>query len=29
VGLIWLVVAVLAFNWVWREGVKKFSAVGT
>ncbi len=28
VGLIWLVVAVLAFNWVWREGVKKFSAVG-
>jgi ABC-2 type transport system permease protein len=24
----WLVVAILLFNWVWRRGVKRFSAVG-
>ena len=24
----WLVAAVLGFRWVWREGVKRFSAVG-
>ena len=28
VGAAWLVIAILLFNWVWREGVKKFSAVG-
>jgi len=26
--VIWLIVAFLLFNWVWREGVKRFSAVG-
>jgi ABC-2 type transport system permease protein len=25
---IWLVIAVLLFNWVWRNGVKRYSAVG-
>jgi ABC-2 type transport system permease protein len=24
----WLVVAIVLFNWVWRRGVKRFSAVG-
>jgi len=28
VGAAWLVLAILLFNWVWRAGVKKFSAVG-
>jgi ABC-2 type transport system permease protein len=28
VGIIWLVIALLAFKWIWREGVKQFSAVG-
>jgi ABC-2 type transport system permease protein len=28
VGIAWLVIAILAFNWIWHEGVKKFSAVG-
>jgi ABC-2 type transport system permease protein len=28
VGALWLVVALLVFKWVWREGVKRFSAVG-
>jgi ABC-2 type transport system permease protein len=28
VGIIWLGIAILLFNWIWREGVKKFSAVG-
>ena len=28
VGLIWLVIACCLFTWVWREGVKRFSAVG-
>jgi ABC-2 type transport system permease protein len=27
-GLIWLAVAFVLFRWVWREGVKRFSAVG-
>jgi len=25
---VWLVVAIVTFNWVWRQGVKQFSAVG-
>ena len=25
---IWLVIAIALFNWVWRKGVKRFSAVG-
>lgn len=25
---IWLVISLLLFNWVWREGVKRYSAVG-
>jgi len=28
VGSIWLAVAALLFNWVWRNGVKRYSAVG-
>ena len=28
VGTIWLVVAISVFNWIWRNGVKRFSAVG-
>ena len=27
-GLIWLIIAVTVFNWVWRNGVKRYSAVG-
>jgi ABC-type uncharacterized transport system permease subunit len=27
-GAIWLVVSISVFNWVWRNGVKRFSAVG-
>src|SRR5687768_3742552 len=27
-GVIWLVVSITIFNWVWRNGVKRFSAVG-
>jgi ABC-2 type transport system permease protein len=27
-GIIWLAVAFMLFRWVWREGVKRFSAVG-
>jgi ABC-2 type transport system permease protein len=27
-GGIWLVVSITLFNWVWRNGVKRFSAVG-
>jgi ABC-2 type transport system permease protein len=27
-GLIWLVLAILLFRWVWREGIKRYSAVG-
>ncbi len=28
VGSIWLVVAIVVFNWVWRNGIKRYSAVG-
>jgi ABC-2 type transport system permease protein len=28
VGAIWLALAVILFNRIWREGVKRFSAVG-
>jgi ABC-2 type transport system permease protein len=28
VGAAWLGVAIVLFNWVWREGVKRYSAVG-
>jgi ABC-2 type transport system permease protein len=27
-GFIWLAVAILVFNWIWRNGVKQYSAVG-
>ncbi len=27
-GLVWLVFAYLLFRWIWRSGVKRFSAVG-
>jgi len=27
-GLGWLVVSLVFFRWVWRNGIKKFSAVG-
>ncbi len=27
-GFIWLLVSFFVFNWVWRKGVKRFSAVG-
>jgi ABC-2 type transport system permease protein len=27
-GIIWLIVAIVVFNWVWRNGVKRYSAVG-
>ncbi len=27
-ALVWLVVSYLLFTWTWREGVKRFSAVG-
>jgi len=28
VGMIWLIVAISIFTWIWRNGVKRFSAVG-
>jgi ABC-2 type transport system permease protein len=28
VGCAWLVISILLFNWVWRNGVKRYSAVG-
>jgi ABC-2 type transport system permease protein len=28
VGSIWLIVAISVFTWIWRNGVKRFSAVG-
>jgi ABC-type uncharacterized transport system permease subunit len=28
VGLVWLAVSFALFVWVWREGIKRFSAVG-
>lgn len=27
-GIIWLIVAISVFNWIWRNGVKRYSAVG-
>ena len=27
-GVLWLTVAIFLFNWVWRNGVKRYSAVG-
>jgi ABC-2 type transport system permease protein len=27
-GLIWLVISIVLFNWIWRNGVKQYSAVG-
>jgi ABC-2 type transport system permease protein len=27
-GIIWLIVAISVFQWVWREGLKRYSAVG-
>ena len=27
-GIIWLVITTVLFNWVWRNGVKRYSAVG-
>jgi ABC-2 type transport system permease protein len=28
IGTVWLVISIFLFNWVWREGVKRYSAVG-
>jgi ABC-2 type transport system permease protein len=28
VGGIWLIVSIVTFNLIWRNGVKRFSAVG-
>ncbi len=28
VGSIWLVVSIVVFNWIWRNGIKRYSAVG-
>jgi len=27
-GVVWLVIASILFRWIWREGVKRYSAVG-
>ena len=27
-GVIWLVIAVAFFHWMWRRGIKQYSAVG-
>jgi viologen exporter family transport system permease protein len=27
-GITWLIIAVVVFRWVWREGIKRYSAVG-
>src|SRR5215213_1661482 len=27
-GFVWLTVAITVFNWVWRNGVRRYSAVG-
>lgn len=27
-GLVWLAISIVVFNWVWRNGVKRYSAVG-
>jgi len=28
VGSIWLLISIVLFNWVWRNGIKRYSAVG-
>jgi ABC-2 type transport system permease protein len=28
IGLVWLVIAVTIFKWIWRHGIKRYSAVG-
>jgi ABC-2 type transport system permease protein len=28
VGIVWLITAMVVFNLIWRNGVKRFSAVG-
>jgi ABC-2 type transport system permease protein len=28
VGMLWLPVSILLFQWVWHEGVRRYSAVG-
>jgi ABC-2 type transport system permease protein len=28
IAAIWLVASIVFFNWIWREGLKRFSAVG-
>jgi ABC-2 type transport system permease protein len=28
ISLVWLVILHFLFRWVWREGIKRFSAVG-
>jgi ABC-2 type transport system permease protein len=28
VGVVWLVISIVLFNWIWRKGVKQYSAVG-
>jgi ABC-2 type transport system permease protein len=28
VGVVWLVLFAFIFRWMWREGVKRYSAVG-
>jgi ABC-2 type transport system permease protein len=28
IGTVWLIVAISVFTWVWRNGVKRYSAVG-
>jgi ABC-2 type transport system permease protein len=28
VGAVWLIVSIFLFNWVWRNGIKRYSAVG-
>jgi ABC-2 type transport system permease protein len=27
-GLAWLAISIVLFNWIWRNGVKQYSAVG-
>lgn len=27
-GFVWLIVSTIVFNWIWRNGVKQYSAVG-
>jgi ABC-2 type transport system permease protein len=28
IGFMWLGIAITIFNWIWRNGVKRYSAVG-